>query len=224
MLVPPFRPSPDWADHLVESLLHPTFPITVWGAVGRRFLRNYVWLITMLLVSWGIKLTLHPVPALDRATVVGRAAVGSIPGAWVVAAVGVVYGALVMQALTASLFRAWWDRLSGPLRRLARRLQWEAGPLLAEIRSQERLVIIITARGQEIVPRLLTELERGVTALEGTGAYTGEARDVLLCAVTDVQVPHLKEIVRLTDPDAFVIVSAAKEVRGKRFRPFEAPS
>ena len=54
--------------------------------------------------------------------------------------------------------------------------------------------------------------------------YTSEARDVLLCAVTEVQVPHLQEIVRRADPEAFVIVSPAEEVRGKGFRPFEAPS
>jgi len=63
-----------------------------------------------------------------------------------------------------------------------------------------------------------------VTALEGTGMYTSEARDVLLCTVTGVQVPHLEEIVRRTDPEAFVIVSPVEEVLGKGFRPFEAPS
>jgi uncharacterized membrane-anchored protein YitT (DUF2179 family) len=67
-------------------------------------------------------------------------------------------------------------------------------------------------------------LGRGVTALEGTGMYTSEARDVLLCAVTEVQVPHLQEIVHRADSEAFVIVSPAEEVRGKGFHPFEAPS
>jgi len=54
--------------------------------------------------------------------------------------------------------------------------------------------------------------------------YTGKAKNVLLCAVTDVQVPHLKDIVSQADPEAFIIVSAAEEVRGGGFRPFEPPS
>jgi hypothetical protein len=181
-------------------------------------------MVTLLLISWGIKLTIHPVPASHGATVVERAAVGFVPGTSVVAAVGLVYGALWAQALLVSLPLAWQDRLLGLLRRLGGRLRGEAGPLVAPVRLQDRLATIITARGQEITPQLLTQLGRGVTALEGTGAYTGEARDVLLCALTEVQVSHLKEIVRRTDPDAFVIVSPAEEVRGKSFRPFEPPS
>ena len=224
MLVPPFRPSSDWADHLAASLHHPTFPIAQWEAVGRRFRRNYVWLVALLLISWGAKLALHPTPAPDWATVVERAAFGSIPGAWVMYAVGVVYGALAALAVAASLPRAWREALPRPLRRLARRLRQAAGPLAPEPRNRERLATIITNRRQQVASRLLTELGRGVTAVEGTGLYTNETRDVLLCAVTDVQVPQLEEIVRRADPKSFVIISPVEEVRGKGFRPFEAPS
>jgi uncharacterized membrane-anchored protein YitT (DUF2179 family) len=54
--------------------------------------------------------------------------------------------------------------------------------------------------------------------------YTNKTRDVLLCAVTDVQVANLEKIARQVDPQAFVIISPAQEVRGEGFRPFEAPS
>lgn len=224
MLAPPFRPSSDWADLLVESLLRPTFLIAQWEAMGRRFQRNYVWLITLLLISWGAKLTVHPGVATDGATMVGRAAVGPIPGAWVMAAVGVVYGGLVMLAVVASLPPAWREALSRPWRRL-RGLRRAAAPFAPEPSPHEHLATIITARGRQVALRLLEELGRGVTALEGTGMYTGEARDVLLCAVTEVQVSHLKEVVRQTDAGAFVVVSPAAEVRGGwGFRPFEPPS
>jgi len=224
MLAPPFRPSSDWADHLVESLLKPTFPIARWEAVGRRFRRNYVWLITLLLISWWAKLTVHPELAADGATVVERAAIGSIPGAWVMTAVGVVCGAVAALAVGASLPPAWREGLSRPLRWMGRQVQRAAGPLSPTSRPQEQLATIITTRGQQVSSRLLTELGRGVTALEGTGMYTGKTRNVLLCAMTDVQVSHLKEIVYRADPEAFVIVSPAGEVRGRGFRPFEPPS
>ncbi|HSK89501.1 MAG TPA: DUF2270 domain-containing protein, partial [Anaerolineales bacterium] len=35
MLVPPFHPSPEWAESLAENLLAPSFPISIWEAFGR---------------------------------------------------------------------------------------------------------------------------------------------------------------------------------------------
>jgi uncharacterized membrane-anchored protein YitT (DUF2179 family) len=72
-----------------------------------------------------------------------------------------------------------------------------------------------------------TNLDKIGTWSDGVGKnghYTSEARDVLLCAVTNVQVPHLKEIVSHADPSAFVIVSPTEDVRGWGFSPFETPS
>ncbi len=224
MLVPPFRPSSDWADHLAESLLHPIFIIAWWKAVGLRFRRNYIWLITLLLLSWGAKLALYPAPTPDGAAMVGRAAVGLLPGTWVVTVVGVVYGILVALAVAVSLPQTWQEALSRHLHRLGWPLRRAEGPLAPEPHPQERLATIITSNGQQIAPHLLEELGRGVTAMKGTGMYTGEARDVLLCAVTDVQVAHLREIIRRVDSEAFVVVSPVGEVHGRGFRSFEPPS
>jgi uncharacterized membrane protein len=223
MLVPPFRPSSDWANYLAESLQHPTFPVAGWEAVGRRFRRNYVWLLTLLLVSWGIKLSLHPAPASGWAVMIERAAIGPILGVWVVAATLGAYGALAALAVVASLPPAWREALLRVFQRLGGRLG-KAGPLTPGPRRRERMVTIISNDGEHIASQILTELGRGVTALKGTGMYTGQPRDVLLCAVTEVQVVHLENIVRRIDPQAFVVVSATERVRGKGFRPFEAPS
>jgi len=224
MLAPPYRPSSDWADHLVRSLYEPTFPISRWEAIGRRFRRNYVWLTTLLLVSWATKLSLHPQPASDWATVVERAAFGLIPGPWVISAIGLVYGALCALAVVASVSRAGREESLKPLKWLGKRLRLVGGPLMPEPRPWERLAIIITSRGTQVAQRLLTELGRGVTALEGTGMYTSSSRDVLLCAITDVQVPSLEQIAHQIDPKAFVVISPLEEVRGTGFQPFEAPS
>jgi uncharacterized membrane protein len=224
MLAPPFRPSADWAAHLAESLTQPTFPIARWEAVGRRFRRNYVWLVSLLLLSWGIKLTLHPTQELNWFGVIERAAVGPIPGRYIVASTGVVYGALVLLAVLAPPASVSRTALPGPLQRLKARLRRGMGPRVRVPRRRGRIATIVTRYGQRIALQILKELERGVTALQGTGMYTGEARDVLLCAVTDVQVPHLEEIVCRVDPHAFVVVSAAESVQGWGFHSFEAPS
>ncbi|MDY6825930.1 MAG: YitT family protein [Bacillota bacterium] len=78
--------------------------------------------------------------------------------------------------------------------------------------------IIITRKGEKINERLLFELGRGVTWLEGSGGYTRETREVLLCVVTRQQTAQLKTIIHEVDPDAFVIIGNATEVHGEGFK------
>lgn len=79
-------------------------------------------------------------------------------------------------------------------------------------------VIIITDQGEKINERLLYELGRGVTWLEGHGGYTKETREVLLCVVARQQTAQLKGIIHQVDPDAFVIIGNATEVHGEGFK------
>ena len=71
-----------------------------------------------------------------------------------------------------------------------------------------------------ISERVLEELERGVTVLEGTGAYTGAERPVLYCVITRAEVAALKAIVREMDPRAFMVIGVAHEALGEGFQPF----
>ncbi|MDZ4131729.1 MAG: YitT family protein [Dethiobacteria bacterium] len=79
-------------------------------------------------------------------------------------------------------------------------------------------VIIITRCGSQINEKLLYELGRGVTRLEGQGGYTGEGREVLLCVVGRQQTARLKAIIYEADPGAFVIIGNATEVHGEGFK------
>ena len=223
MLAPPLHPSPDWANRLSKNLLQPSFSIAQWEAIGWRFYRTYVWLITLQLISWGIKLAIHPTPALNWATIVERASIGRLPGAWIVTAIEVIYGAMAILAIGANLPDAWREAMPQPLHRLARMLRRAAGPLLQKTSPREQMAIIITSDGQAVASQIMKELGRGVTALKGTGMYTGEVRDVLLCALTKVQMSHLDNIVQQVDPHAFVIINQAMEVRGRGFNSFDIP-
>ncbi len=80
MLVPPFQPSPDWAESLAENLLHPHFPISNAEAIGRRLRRNYLWVYATLLVAWLSNLILSPYVATTSQEILARAAVGPIAG------------------------------------------------------------------------------------------------------------------------------------------------
>lgn len=82
-----------------------------------------------------------------------------------------------------------------------------------------KVVLVISQRYQEISRRVMDQLERGVTFLQGTGAWSGEEKRVLLCAVRSNQCILVEEIVRGIDPDAFLIVMEANEIVGEGFRP-----
>ncbi|MGM0653561.1 MAG: YitT family protein [Bacillota bacterium] len=84
--------------------------------------------------------------------------------------------------------------------------------------GMSKSAIIITRFGAEINERLLYELGRGVTRIEGHGGYTGEGREVLLCVITRQQTARLKTLIYDVDPDAFLIIGNATEVHGEGFK------
>ena len=88
--------------------------------------------------------------------------------------------------------------------------------------NTEQQMMIISDEIAEIARRICTEMERGATILEATGAYTGEKRGMLYCVVTRAEIMQVKEIVAQTDPRAFVTVSDAYEVMGEGFKQFAA--
>jgi uncharacterized membrane-anchored protein YitT (DUF2179 family) len=81
-----------------------------------------------------------------------------------------------------------------------------------------RTVLIITNNPQPVTDTILHEMERGVTVLEGTGAYTGAERTVLYCVVSRSEVSQVKALVREADPKAFIVIGQAHEVLGEGFR------
>jgi uncharacterized membrane-anchored protein YitT (DUF2179 family) len=81
--------------------------------------------------------------------------------------------------------------------------------------------MIVTREPEAVSSRILDELERGVTVLEGTGAYTGTERPVLYCVILRVEVATLKAIVQEVDPQAFMVIGVAHEALGEGFRPLK---
>src|SRR5574342_162438 len=84
-----------------------------------------------------------------------------------------------------------------------------------------RTAMIVTREAEAISNRVLEELNRGVTILEGSCAYTGEARPVLYCVITRAEVAMLKAIVNEIDPHAFMVIGAAHEALGEGFKPIK---
>lgn len=83
--------------------------------------------------------------------------------------------------------------------------------------SNSGICYIITIKPREISRAIGERLNRGATILQGEGAYSGEERDVVLCALRRSQIPALKRIVTEIDERSFVIVTESHEVFGKNF-------
>jgi len=229
MLVPPFHPSPEWAENLAENLLTPSFPISIWEAFGRRLRRNFFWIFLILYVSWAAKIWLFPVQVSSLAEFVSRSAVGPVPGEVMILLGFVFYGLLTVIAVwTITMTRATGEVLprfgdesatAAPLGQ-GKPTGWRA--LLApRQRRRQLLALIITDKAREVSERILTDLHRGVTAMQGKGMYTGADRSILMCALTVTEAHNLKAAVAKEDPDAVVIVSPAQEILGGGFAPLE---
>ncbi len=98
-----------------------------------------------------------------------------------------------------------------------------AAEAVSEGSSIFRSAMIVTSESKKVTDAILEELERGVTILSGTGAYTGTDRPVLYCVVTRAEVNQLKGLVSEIDPDAFMVIGVAHEALGEGFRPLKNP-
>lgn len=83
--------------------------------------------------------------------------------------------------------------------------------------SSSKSVMIITDNEQQVADEIIKTLGRGVTYLDGEGAYTGNKKRVIYCIVTVSQLAKLKQIVHETDSKAFMAVSDTAEVLGYGF-------
>jgi uncharacterized membrane-anchored protein YitT (DUF2179 family) len=78
-------------------------------------------------------------------------------------------------------------------------------------------ITVVTEHPNGIARRVLAELGRGVTEMQGTGSYTGQQKAILWVVVAPRQLRALKRIVAEEDPTAFVSLTPVREVMGEGF-------
>ncbi|MEN2464852.1 YitT family protein [Ornithinibacillus sp. JPR2-1] len=76
---------------------------------------------------------------------------------------------------------------------------------------------IISSKSDAIAKKIMRDMDRGVTVLDGRGSFTGEKRDVLYCVVGRNEIVKLKSIINAIDPQAFVAVGTVHDVLGEGF-------
>ena len=77
-------------------------------------------------------------------------------------------------------------------------------------------MLIVSEHWSEISREILKKDRRGVTILEGKGAYSGEAQHVLYTVISFRDLSQIKKAITGVDPKAFVVVMDTQEVMGRR--------
>ena len=84
--------------------------------------------------------------------------------------------------------------------------------------SSGKLTLIISAHPREIVDEIDKLVDRGSTLLKAIGGYTGEEKEVVMCASSSKEMYAIRKRVHEIDERAFVIVVESNEVIGEGFR------
>lgn len=80
-----------------------------------------------------------------------------------------------------------------------------------------RIAFIITDHGEEISRYLVTTSPRGVTLIDAVGAYTGEAKKMLFCALKEGESETFQRKILEIDPTAFIVFSESQRIKGNGF-------
>lgn len=109
-----------------------------------------------------------------------------------------------------------WDRAMYSI--LAYFITFKTIDIVIEGLDESKSAWIISDRHKEIGDAILARLGRGVTYLNGEGAYSGFDKKVIFCVITRLEEAKLKLMVEEIDPTAFLAVADIAEVRGGRFK------
>ena len=80
-----------------------------------------------------------------------------------------------------------------------------------------KLVFIVTAKGNDIVDSLIKRSARGATVLHAEGAYTGEGKTLLVCALKEYELPPFQKKILELDRNAFIVFCESQQIIGNGF-------
>lgn len=80
-----------------------------------------------------------------------------------------------------------------------------------------KIAFVMTNKGEDIANRLIDTSPRGVTIVDVKGAYTGENKYMLMCALKQKEVVAFQNNILDIDPEAFIIFSESTQIVGNGF-------
>ncbi len=84
--------------------------------------------------------------------------------------------------------------------------------------SYDKTLFIISEKAEEIRDKIIVDLNRGGTFIQGKGMYNGKDRTIIYTVVNRREVAMLQEFIHKTDPKAFMTVINANEIIGEGFK------
>ena len=83
--------------------------------------------------------------------------------------------------------------------------------------NSSKVAFVITEKGTEISKLLISNSRRGVTILNARGAYSGNRKNLLICALKNREIPNFHHMITETDKGAFVIFVNSEKIFGLGF-------
>lgn len=80
-----------------------------------------------------------------------------------------------------------------------------------------RIAFVITSKGEEISKYLVNTSPRGVTVIDATGAYTNTKKQMLFCALKEVESLEFQNKILEIDSEAFIVFSESQRIKGNGF-------
>ena len=83
--------------------------------------------------------------------------------------------------------------------------------------NQRKAILIISDKAKDIADGIIADIGRGVTFINGEGAYTGDPKKIVMVVVSMTQIAKIKIIANTVDRNAFMLILSASEVQGRGF-------
>ena len=84
--------------------------------------------------------------------------------------------------------------------------------------SYDKTLFIVSEKPKELRDKIINDLNRGGTFIQGKGMYNGNERTIVYTVVSRRELAMLQDFIHRTDPDAFMTVINANEIVGKGFK------
>lgn len=212
------------------------FVVVGYKQIGKTFALSTIFAV--ICFSIGVSV-LHPVPGITQdillATIFGGIIMGagvgiiirnggSLDGTEIIAiilekrtpfSVGEIVMFFNLFILGSSGFIFGWDRAMYSL--MAYFIAFKTIDITVEGLNESKAVIIVSDKNEDISEAIMARLGRGVTLLDGKGAYSGDKTNVIYVVLSRLEITKLKDIVNGFDEEALITITSV-EGTGKRYK------
>ncbi len=214
------------------------FVILAYRTLGRKFVFNTFFAITMLSIATNVVLRFeHVTDDLLLATIFGGILLGlgvglilrnnaSLDGTEMVSlklakklkvvSVGELLMGMNLFVYAGAGFLFGWDRALYSV--LTYYVASKVIDTVIEGLDKAKSVRIVSEFSREIGDSIMKELDISVTYMKTLGGYSRQEKILTYCIVNKFDMAKLKEVVHNVDPNAFIVTEDVHEVEGGRFR------